>query len=75
MDEMQERAFKYKSYQKNFKIDVTKYEELEEVHAELRLKELLWRSLDEWDGLLVEWWVHSVTIHLLTLLASIEAPG
>ena len=55
MDEMQERAFKYKSYQKNFKIDVTKYEELEEVHAELRLKELLWRSLEEWDGLLVEW--------------------
>ena len=56
MDELQNRAFQYKTYQKNFKIEITKYEELEQVHAELRLKELLWRSLDEWDNLLVEWY-------------------
>ena len=38
MDELQSRAFSYKKYQKTFKIDVTKYEELEQVDVELRLK-------------------------------------
>ena len=34
---------------------MTKYEELEEVHAELKLKQLLWDSIDEWDKLFGEW--------------------
>ncbi|PVD36438.1 hypothetical protein C0Q70_03422 [Pomacea canaliculata] len=55
MDNLQQRAFTYKSYQKNFKVEVTKYEALEEAHAELKLKELLWKSMDEWDGLMNEW--------------------
>ena len=55
MEELQQRAFLYKSYQKNFKVEVTKYEELEEVHAEMKLKQLLWDSLDEWDNLLQSW--------------------
>ena len=38
-----------------FQVEVTKYEELEEVHAELKLKELLWSSLTEWDEILAEW--------------------
>ena len=49
MEEFQKRAFQYKSYQKNFKVEVTKFEELEEVHAEIKLKQLLWDSLKEWD--------------------------
>jgi dynein heavy chain len=53
---MQDRAHEYRTYQKKFSIEVTKYEELEEVHAELRLKELLWNSMEEWDQLLVEWY-------------------
>ena len=56
MDGLQNRAFSYKSYQKSFKIEVTKYEELEQVHAELRLKELLWNSMDEWDVLIKDWY-------------------
>uniref|UniRef100_A0A4W3JW30 Dynein axonemal heavy chain 6 n=1 Tax=Callorhinchus milii TaxID=7868 RepID=A0A4W3JW30_CALMI len=55
MDELQKRAFEYKLYQKNFKVEVTKFEMLEEVHAELKLKQLLWNSLDEWDLLVEEW--------------------
>ncbi|KAK7497834.1 hypothetical protein BaRGS_00010968 [Batillaria attramentaria] len=55
MDELQERAFTYKRFQKNFKVEVTKYDALEEAHAELKLKELLWKAIDEWDGLLHEW--------------------
>lgn len=55
MEEFQQRAFQYKTYQKNFKVEVTKYEELEEVHAEIRLKQLLWDSLNEWDGAVDQW--------------------
>lgn len=55
MEELQQKAFTYKSYQKNFKVEVTKYEELEEVHAELKLKQLLWDSLEEWENCVAEW--------------------
>ena len=34
---------------------MTKYEELEEVHAEIRLKQLLWDSLNEWNTTVDEW--------------------
>ncbi|XP_044910410.1 dynein axonemal heavy chain 6 isoform X5 [Felis catus] len=55
LDDLQKRAFQYKSYQKNFKIEVSKFEALEEVSAELKLKQLLWDSLSEWDQLQQEW--------------------
>ena len=55
MEEFQKRAFQYKAYQKNFKVEVKKFEELEEVHAEIRLKQLLWDSLKEWDGSVDQW--------------------
>ncbi|XP_039271711.2 dynein axonemal heavy chain 6-like [Styela clava] len=55
MDDLQKRAFQCKTYQKKFKVEVAKFDELEEVHAELKLKELLWKSLDEWDDLYEKW--------------------
>nr|XP_006813236.1 PREDICTED: dynein heavy chain 6, axonemal [Saccoglossus kowalevskii] len=55
MSKLQKTAFTYKSYQKNFKVEITKYDELEEVHAELKLKQLLWDSLKEWDEKAEEW--------------------
>ncbi|XP_049712146.1 dynein axonemal heavy chain 6 isoform X2 [Elephas maximus indicus] len=55
VDDLQKRAFQYKSYQKNFKVEVSKFEALEEVCAELKLKQLLWDSFSEWDKLQQEW--------------------
>ena len=55
MEEFHQRSFQYKTYQKNFKVEVTKFEELEQVHAEIRLKQLLWDSLNDWDGAVDEW--------------------
>ncbi|KAM7079135.1 dynein axonemal heavy chain 6 [Molossus nigricans] len=55
LDDLQKRAFQYKSYQKNFKVEVSKFEDLEEVSAEVKLKQLLWDSLSEWDQLQQEW--------------------
>ena len=36
-------------------VEVTKFEELEEAHAEVRLKQLLWGSLKEWDVSVDDW--------------------
>jgi len=55
MEDFQQRAFQYKNYQKNFKVEVTKFEELEEAHAEVRLKQLLWGSLKDWDVSVDQW--------------------
>ncbi len=52
---LQKTAYTYKSYQKNFKVEVTKFDELEETIAEIKLKELLWNSIDEWDKYYEEW--------------------
>ena len=35
-------------------MEVTKYEELEEVHAELKLKQLLWNSIQDWDQMVAD---------------------
>ncbi|XP_072373357.1 dynein axonemal heavy chain 6 [Scyliorhinus torazame] len=55
MDELQKRAFQYKSYQKNFKVEISKFDLLEEVHADVKLKQLLWNSLNDWDVRVDEW--------------------
>jgi len=36
-------------------VEVTKYEELEEAAAELKLKHLLWDSLHQWDVIVADW--------------------
>ncbi len=48
LDELQSKAFTYKTYQKNFKVEVTRFDDLEEVHAEVKLKQTLWESKRDW---------------------------
>ena len=36
-------------------VEVTKFDALEEAHAELKLKDLLWKAIDEWDNYLQDW--------------------
>ena len=55
IEELQRIAYTYKNYQKNFKVEVTKFDELEETIGEIKLKELLWNSIDEWDTFFDEW--------------------
>ena len=49
IEDLQRTAYTYKNYQKNFKVEVTKFDELEQVIGEIKLKQLLWNSLEEWD--------------------------
>lgn len=55
IEDLQRTAYTYKNYQKNFKVEVTKFDELEETIGEIKLKELLWNSLEEWDKYFEEW--------------------
>ncbi|XP_076584320.1 dynein axonemal heavy chain 6 [Chaetodon auriga] len=55
IDELQAQASTYTTYQKKFKVEVTKFDTLEELTAEFRLKQLLWDSLEEWDSLQDGW--------------------
>lgn len=34
---------------------MTKFDALEETAAEMKLKQLLWSSIDEWDAMVNEW--------------------
>lgn len=43
-------------------VEVTKYEALEELSAEVKLKHLLWDSLEEWESLENSW--NQVNINL-----------
>ncbi|KAF7660832.1 hypothetical protein LDENG_00274280 [Lucifuga dentata] len=55
IDELQDKASTYTSYQKNFKVAVTKFESLENLSAEIGLNHLLWDCLEEWESLLDGW--------------------
>uniref|UniRef100_A0A8C4HQX9 AAA+ ATPase domain-containing protein n=1 Tax=Dicentrarchus labrax TaxID=13489 RepID=A0A8C4HQX9_DICLA len=55
IDKLQDQASTYTSYQKKFKVEVTKFDSLEELTTEFRLKQLLWDSLEEWKSLQDGW--------------------
>ncbi|XP_037101848.1 dynein heavy chain 6, axonemal [Syngnathus acus] len=57
IDELQVQASTYTSYQKQFKViwRVTKFDDLDELKGEFRLKRLLWDSMKEWDLLQERW--------------------
>ncbi|XP_055843876.1 dynein axonemal heavy chain 6 [Episyrphus balteatus] len=55
LNECQEKAQEYRSYQKDFKIDVTRYDEMEHAFQEIRMRQNLWNSLEEWETSLELW--------------------
>ncbi|EGD81584.1 dynein heavy chain 6 [Salpingoeca rosetta] len=55
METLQQRAAEYRSYQKKFKIEVTRFSALEETHAEVKAKKALWDTIDEWNSLEQDW--------------------
>ncbi|XP_056265579.1 dynein axonemal heavy chain 6 [Pseudoliparis swirei] len=55
VDELQAQAQACTSCQKKFQLEVTKFDTLEELTAEFRLKLLLWDSLEKWDSLSDGW--------------------
>ncbi|XP_031357040.1 dynein heavy chain 6, axonemal isoform X2 [Photinus pyralis] len=52
----QGRAGEFKSYQKQFRMEVTRFDMLDEVMNDLKLRMLLWESLDSWHKEVKEWY-------------------
>ncbi|XP_054012221.1 dynein axonemal heavy chain 6 [Hylaeus anthracinus] len=46
----------YRAYQREFKLEPTRFDILDQVTNELRLRALLWESLTEWENASYEWY-------------------
>ena len=55
MNSLQEKAAQYKAFQKQFKVEVTKFSALEETHVEVRAKKSMWESVRDWAKLTQTW--------------------
>ena len=55
LEGLKQRSITFKNYQKNFKVEVTKFEELDDTYSEVRLKQLLWESQKEWETMYEDW--------------------
>lgn len=55
LEVLKERSTTFKNYQKNFKVEVTKYEDLDDTYSEVKLKQLLWESQKEWKQMHEGW--------------------
>lgn len=55
MVENQEKANLYTSYQHFFRVEMTKFDELKNASESVRLRILLWNSIDEWEKKMSIW--------------------
>lgn len=55
MNALQDRAAQYKAFQRQFKVEVTKFSALEETHVEVRAKKSMWESARDWARLTESW--------------------
>ncbi|XP_050439994.1 dynein axonemal heavy chain 6-like [Adelges cooleyi] len=51
----QAKANKYKAYQRFFRVEVTKFDILDEASEAVRLRTLLWDCIDDWDRTMLIW--------------------
>ncbi|ALC49870.1 Dhc16F [Drosophila busckii] len=55
MNECRERADEYIGYQKEFKIDLTMYEEMDSGFYDIRMRQNLYQTLTDWEESLAAW--------------------
>ncbi len=55
LEDLKQKSATFKTYQKNFKVEVTKFEDLDDTYTEVKLKQLLWESQKEWDNVYEGW--------------------
>ncbi|XP_076263714.1 dynein heavy chain at 16F [Rhynchophorus ferrugineus] len=52
----QKRAAEFKNYQKQFRLEVSRFDMLDEVMNDVKLRMLLWESVDSWAKTVDEWY-------------------
>uniref|UniRef100_A0A336LHG4 CSON012522 protein n=1 Tax=Culicoides sonorensis TaxID=179676 RepID=A0A336LHG4_CULSO len=51
----QDLSQEYRSYQKEFKIELTRFDTLDQVNQEVKLRQTLWDSVSQWKYALEQW--------------------
>ncbi|KAJ8983473.1 hypothetical protein NQ317_014931 [Molorchus minor] len=51
-----QKATEFKNYQKQFRLEVTRFDMLDEVMADVKLRMLLWESVETWAKTVDEWY-------------------
>lgn len=54
--ECQNRANEFKNYEKQFRMELTRFDALDEAINDVKLRMLLWESLESWNSILAEWY-------------------
>ncbi|CAG2054541.1 unnamed protein product [Timema podura] len=55
LEDCQKRAAEYRAHQRAFKLEVTRFDMLDEVMSDVKLRQLLWESVGEWDKIVEQW--------------------
>nr|CAD7400728.1 unnamed protein product [Timema cristinae] len=64
LEDCQKRAAEYRAHQRAFKLEVTRFDMLDEVMLDVKLRQLLWESVGEWDKIVEQW----TTVEFSTLV-------
>lgn len=70
LHECQEDSQKIRKWQKEFKIDSTRFDSLDIVFQEVRLRQLLWDSIQQWKDCYEEW--NETPFHKLNMQQIVE---
>ncbi|XP_001354829.2 dynein heavy chain 6, axonemal [Drosophila pseudoobscura] len=55
LSQCKERAEEYIGYQKEFRIDLTMYEEMDQAFYDIRMRQNLYKTMNDWEEALAEW--------------------
>lgn len=70
LHECQEGSQKIRKWQKEFRIDISRFDTLDIVFQEVRLRQLLWDSIQQWKDCYEEW--NEIPFHKLNMQQIIE---
>lgn len=70
LHECQEASIKIKKWQKDFRIDITRFDTLDIVFNEVRLRQMLWDSILQWKDSVEEW--NELPFHKLNMQQIVE---
>ncbi|KAK6983774.1 dynein heavy chain 6 axonemal [Biomphalaria glabrata] len=55
MESVQQKSKALKDRQKEFKVEVIKLDYLHEVQTELKMRDVMWTCIDQWDNIVQRW--------------------
>ncbi|BFG02702.1 dynein heavy chain 6 axonemal [Drosophila madeirensis] len=70
LNECKARAEEFLGYQKEFRIDLTMYEEMDEAFYDVRMRQSLYKTMMDWEQALIDW--HAANFNTLIVADMLE---